>query len=96
MVRLINEGNPVTTTLPSRIDNFLEGFAQVYGGITYNDITKLSDHWSDKSVSSEIKKNVNYLLREMKDIGMDLWEAAQEYDDIKASCDKIVAVIKSL
>ena len=43
-------GNPITNTLPSDIDDFLQDISQIYGGISYMDIMKFGEVYTQKDL----------------------------------------------
>lgn len=43
-------GNPITSTLPSDIDDFLQDVSQIHSGISYGDIMKFGEVYTQKDL----------------------------------------------
>lgn len=90
MVRLIKEG------LSHSMEVKLQDFAQEYGKITYDDITKLGNCWDSLNASDkkEIQKLVSDIRKACKEAGMDAGELSSEYPEDKKTCDSLVKAVK--
>lgn len=86
--------NSVSSQIPASLDNFLQDFAQTYGDLTYNDIIEFGKHATAETVK-DLKKKVASLKRIMREMGCDLYEAAQEDDEVAELCQDIGNIIKS-
>lgn len=76
----------------------LQDFAQEYGEITYDDITKLGSCWDslDASDKKEIQKLVSDVRKACKEAGMDAGELSSEYPEDKKTCDSLVKAVKGV
>jgi hypothetical protein len=76
----------------------LQDFAQEYGKITYDDITKLGSCWDslDASDKKEIQKLVSDVRKACKEAGMDAGELSSEYPEDKKTCDSLVKAVKGV
>lgn len=74
----------------------LQDFAQEYGKITYDDITKLGNCWDSLNASDkkEIQKLVSDVRKACKEAGMDAGELSSEYPEDKKTCDALVKAVK--
>lgn len=84
----LNEGNPVSNNLPARVDNFLQDFAQMYGGISYDDIANCT-------YSKELKKCISDIKVELKGYSGDIYELAEEDEYFKSLCDNLIKIVKT-
>lgn len=84
----VNANNSVSSSLPYSIDNFLQDFAQMYGGIDYTDIMNCAD-------SKELRVCVSKIKRELKGYAGDIYELSEEDTDFKNLCDDLVRIVKS-
>lgn len=95
-IEILREGNSVSNGLPARIDSFLQDFAQMYSGITYGDIMKFGKLYKtlSKDTLQLMKKYIKNIREGMEYSGGDIYDAAEEYDDVKQDCDSLVKLIK--
>lgn len=93
----LNEDNTVTRDLPEALDNFLQDFAQVYGGISYNDIMELGKSWDtmDKGDKRLINKFVKDIKSWAEDSPFDYYELSEMDDTFEQMCDDLVRAIKN-
>lgn len=75
--------------------DFLEGFAQAYGGIDYNDIMDFDSRPVEPSDLRRVSKLITTLRRDLREVGMDAYDASMEYEDIKQSCEELVAAVRN-
>lgn len=75
---------------------FLEDFAQEYGGIDYNDISKFARCWDDiePSTQSHIRRIIREIKKACRETGYDAGELAQEYPEDGETCEQLVRMIK--
>lgn len=84
-------------TLSQNLELWLQDFAQEYGEINYNDITRLSKCWDtlENSTKQRIRKFVSEIKKACKETGLDTYELSQEYPEDKENCDNLVRYIKN-
>lgn len=85
-------------TLSQNLELWLQDFAQEYGEIDYNDITRLNKCWDtlENSTKQRIRKFVSEIKKACKETGLDTYELAQEYPEDKENCDNLVKYIKNV
>lgn len=88
--------NGVSNELPEDVDNFLMDFAQVYGGITYEDITDFGAVWDllKPRTQNLVYNTINQIEEACDDTGLDYYEAAEEYADVKNDCEQLIDLVK--
>ena len=89
-------GNTVSNELPPDVDIFLMDFAQVYGGIDYNNIVDLGAVWEllPEETTDAIYQTINQIEEACDDTGLDCYETAQEYGDVRDDCERLIQLVK--
>lgn len=82
----LNEGNPITDTLPPSIDQFLMDIAQVQGGIDYTDVS----NFGKRATKEQIAK-----LRSLRRKYNNEMQYDEESEVVKNIVAQVVAVVKS-
>lgn len=90
-------GNTVTNHLPIKVDLFLETFVQSYGELTYTDILQLGDIWDmlERTTQIKIRHYVAELMGACNEMGMDIWEAADNDYEVEQMCKDLIGTIRS-
>lgn len=90
------EYNSVSNELPADVDIFLMDFAQVYGGIDYSNIADLGAVWEllPEETTDAIYQTINQIEEACEDTGLDCYETAQEYGDVKDDCERLIQLVK--
>ena len=89
--------NSVSNGLPTSIDRFLQDFAQTYGGIDYSDITTYGKIWSQLSRPEQqnVRQSVKNIRTACNELAMDIWEAADEDEEVAQWCEELVLIIQT-
>ena len=77
-------GNPITSTLPGDIDDFLQDVSQIHGGISYGDIMKFGEVYTQKD------------LMKLRHLEKSLLEEFEIHGDNTSKVKKIIKEIKKI